>query len=111
MKQVVITICRTIFILWAVITIAWFASRPAEAATPRGKSATYQFRKHNACPSTAMYTGACPGWRMDHMHSLRCGGPDTPENLWWLTVEEHKAKLKPEAQCWRYFQGPRNEPR
>lgn len=77
----------------------------AEAATPRGQAATYQFRKSNACPSTGKFTGACPGWVMDHLKSLRCGGLDVPENLWWMTVKEAKVKDTQEDECWRYYKG------
>lgn len=107
MKAVLTRIARSILILWVLVIVCWLGSRPAEAATPRGQSATYQFRKFNACPSTGKFTGACPGWVMDHMHSLRCGGPDTPENLWWQTRVEAKDKDRQEDECWRYYQGPR----
>lgn len=74
-----------------------------EAGTKRGWRAPYEFRKMVPCPSTGKLTGACPGWVMDHMVSLRCGGPDTPENLWWQPVAEAKAKDKVEDECWRYY--------
>lgn len=77
----------------------------AEATTPRGTAAPAAFRKINPCPSTHKTTGACPGWVMDHLHSLRCGGADVPENLWWMTTEEAKVKDKQEDECWRYYGG------
>jgi hypothetical protein len=91
------------------IIVIWFVTHGslAQAATKRGQSATYQFRKYNPCPSTGKFTGACPGWRMDHLESLRCGGKDVPENLWWQTVQESYAKDAQEDECWRYYQGPR----
>lgn len=92
-------------LLLLIALLHFMPANVAAEATQRGWRAPYEFRKANPCPSTGKTTGACPGWRIDHMVSLRCGGPDTPENLWWLTVEEHKAKLKPEAQCWRYYPG------
>lgn len=73
--------------------------------TNRGWRAPTEFRKLNPCPSTGKTTGACPGWVLDHLVSLRCGGPDTPENLWWQRVDEAKAKDQQEDECWRYYPG------
>jgi hypothetical protein len=42
---------------------------------------------------------------MDHMKSLRCGGLDVPENLWWMTTAEAKVKDTQEDECRRYYQG------
>jgi hypothetical protein len=80
-----------------------FAAAFVDATTTRSPKTTAAFRKLVACPSTHKFTGACPGWIMDHMHSLRCGGLDVPENLWWQTVEESRLKDVQEAQCWRYY--------
>jgi hypothetical protein len=77
----------------------------AHATTARGTEAPRLFRKYNACPSTGKFTGACPGWVMDHLKSLRCGGLDVPENLWWMTTAEAKVKDRQEDECWRYYQG------
>lgn len=110
MKTVLRTILRTVLTLWAVILIAWIAAHGSLAyaeTTERGWKAPYLFRKYNPCPSTGKTTGACPGWIMDHMESLRCGGKDVPENLWWQTVAEAKAKDGVEDECWRFYKGPR----
>jgi hypothetical protein len=39
-------------------------------------------------------TGACPGYRKDHIVPLSCGGPDTVQNLQWQTIADAKAKDK-----------------
>jgi hypothetical protein len=106
MNPVVYRIARTVITLWVVIFITWHAAC-AGAATLRGTAAPKEFRKYNACPSTKKFTGACPGWIMDHLEALRCGGKDVPENLWWMTKTEAALKDLQEAQCWRYYKGPR----
>jgi len=39
-----------------------------------------------------MPTGPCPGYIIDHVIALKRGGPDTPANMQWQTVEDAKAK-------------------
>ena len=38
------------------------------------------------------YPNGRPGYVVDHIIPLSCGGPDTPENMQWQTVEEAKQK-------------------
>lgn len=45
------------------------------------------FRRIHACPSTGLTTGACPGWAIDHVIPLVCGGCDAVGNLQWLPNE------------------------
>jgi 5-methylcytosine-specific restriction endonuclease McrA len=42
------------------------------------------FKQAHRCPSTGLYTGDCPGWAMDHVVPLACGGCDAVWNLQWL---------------------------
>ena len=99
-------ITLSILLLWTLILLSWFAAvGPVEANVVRGTEAPRLFRKVIACPSTHKFTGPCPGWVMDHLHSLRCGGADVPENLWWQTVDEAKLKDTQEDECWRYYKG------
>lgn len=105
MRTVLFTIGRSILFLWVLIVLAWFAAHADAATTKRGTAAPAAFRKLVACPSTHQFTGPCPGWIMDHLHSLECGGLDVPENLWWQTVAEARLKDQQEKQCWRYYPG------
>ena len=50
------------------------------------------FKKAHPCPATGKTTGACPGWYMDHVVSLACGGCDAVSNLQWLPEKEWRAK-------------------
>lgn len=58
----------------------------------RSASARRAFRKEHPCPVTGKTTGRCPGWEVDHIIPLACGGPDEPRNMQWLTSEENRAK-------------------
>lgn len=69
----------------------------ATAATPtkRTSAARRAFIRANPCPATGEMghsRSSCPGWRVDHIVPLACGGPDRPDNMQWLTAADHKAK-------------------
>lgn len=66
------------------------ASAPAPAS--RSWSARSIFRSQNPCPSTGRTSGSCPGWEVDHVIPLACGGADTPRNMQWLTQEANRRK-------------------
>jgi hypothetical protein len=84
----------------ALLALACAASINAEAfaAPSRSPAARAEFVKANPCPATGRSRGACPGWQVDHITPLKCGGPDTPANMQWLTVEQHKVKTAAEAK-------------
>ena len=42
------------------------------------------FQKLHPCPSTGAHIGACPGWAVDHVIPLACGGVDAVYNMQWL---------------------------
>jgi 5-methylcytosine-specific restriction endonuclease McrA len=63
----------------------------------RSKAAPRAFVIQQACPSTGQHRLPCPGWQIDHIVPLKCGGMDNPINLQWLTVEDHKEKTKREV--------------
>lgn len=60
------------------------APRNAAGAIIRRADVLYAFRKAHPCPVTGKTTGACPGWSMDHVWPLACGGCDAVWNLQWL---------------------------
>jgi hypothetical protein len=55
----------------------------ALASEHRSREITREFQREHPCPSTSKTTGACPGYRKDHIIPLGCGGPDAVSNLQW----------------------------
>ena len=64
----------------------------AEARIARSYSAKVSFVRSHACPSTGRDRLPCPGYVIDHIRPIACGGPDTPKNMAWQTVATAKAK-------------------
>ncbi len=64
----------------------------------RSSSAKTEFQREHPCPATGKRRGACPGYDIDHMTPLWCGGLDTPENMQWLTKQQHMEKSRSESR-------------
>ena len=79
-----------IFILLTAIGLA--LPGPLSAREYRSREVAREFQREHPCPSTGKSSGACPGYRKDHIKALACGGPDTVWNLQWQTIAEAKAK-------------------
>lgn len=65
----------------------------------RSASAVNAFKRANACPriegtTNGKPTGPCPGFVVDHIKPLACGGEDKPSNMQWQSVADAKAKDK-----------------
>lgn len=60
----------------------------------RSSAARTAFKKLHPCPATGSSKGRCPGYVIDHVLPLACGGADAPENMQWQTVAEAKEKDK-----------------
>jgi hypothetical protein len=65
----------------------------------RSSSAKSAFKRQQPCPSTGKATGRCPGYVIDHIKPLECGGADAPSNMQWQTIADGKAKDKTEGSC------------
>lgn len=63
-----------------------------EAAATRRSTARAEFQRIAPCPSTGKRRGPCPGYVVDHITAIACGGLDHPSNMQWQTVPEAKAK-------------------
>lgn len=59
-------------------------ARNADGTIKRDSKVVSAYRKLYPCPSTGLYTGACPGWSLDHPRPLACGGADAVWNLTWM---------------------------
>lgn len=71
------------------------------SAIQRSTKARNAFKRLHPCPATVQHSKAsCPGYVIDHVKPLACGGADKPSNMQWQTVEAGKAKDKWERkQC------------
>jgi hypothetical protein len=76
-------------ILAAIVAVT---STPLSAREHRSREVTREFQREHPCPSTGGTSGACPGYRKDHVKPLACGGPDAVSNMQWQTVAAAKAK-------------------
>ena len=81
--------------------------RPAYPVSPsdsrgrikRSTAAKNAFQREHPCPSNGKTKGGCPGYVIDHISPLECGGRDDPSNMQWQTIAEGKAKDKVERHC------------
>ena len=63
-------------------------------ARERSEEAKDNFKYSHPCPSNGNNHGSCPGYVIDHVSALACGGDDAPANMQWQSVAEGKAKDK-----------------
>lgn len=81
----------TILIFSAVVSLCAY-SGIASAEIHRSETAKNHFKKLHPCPANNQDHGSCPGYVIDHVKPLACGGADDPSNMQWQTVIEGKAK-------------------
>lgn len=74
------------------INYAPVIERDADGRIKRSEKAKHDFKAANPCPATGKRAGACPGYVIDHIQALACGGADSPANMQWQSVAEGKAK-------------------
>ncbi|MFM8330661.1 MAG: DUF4124 domain-containing protein [Candidatus Methylumidiphilus sp.] len=58
----------------------------------RSQSQKNRFKAFHPCPANGEPSGPCPGYVVDHIKPLACGGADDPGNMQWQTVAAGKAK-------------------
>lgn len=73
--------------------------RDSHGRIKRSAGARDAFKRQQPCPSTGRRSGACPGYVIDHVRPLECGGADAPSNMQWQTTSAAKAKDKTERYC------------
>ena len=81
---------RSIVIFAALVCLA--LPSLASAREHRSRGVTREFQREHPCPSTGRTSGACPGYRKDHIKPLACGGPDAVSNMQWQTVAAARVK-------------------
>src|SRR5438128_1284085 len=74
-------------------------NRDSRGRIRRSSAAKHSFERQHPCPSTGRSSGRCPGYVVDHVRPLECGGADAPSNMQWQTVADGKAKDKTEGKC------------
>ena len=70
------------------------STRDKHGRIKRSAFAKHEFMLSHPCPVTGRTTGKCPGYIIDHVNPLACGGPDAPSNMQWQTQADAKAKDK-----------------
>src|SRR4051795_1800858 len=78
-----------------------YCVRTDDGRIARSSQAKQEFRKLEPCPATGETTGACPGYVIDHVVALACGGEDDAANMQWQSVVDAKAKDRWELNCSR----------
>jgi len=68
--------------------------RDAHGHIKRSESAKNDFKDSHPCPANGRRFGPCPGYVIDHIKALACGGADDPGNMQWQSIEAGKAKDK-----------------
>jgi 5-methylcytosine-specific restriction endonuclease McrA len=66
--------------------------RTEAGKTERSAAVLAAFREKYPCPATGKSSGSCPGWAIDHVIPLACGGVDAVYNLQWLPNTIKSAK-------------------
>ncbi|HUI84648.1 MAG TPA: hypothetical protein VL240_10510 [Candidatus Binatia bacterium] len=74
-------------------------ARDKHGKIKRSQAAKDEFKRENPCPANGNRSGKCPGYVIDHVQPLECGGADAPSNMQWQTVAEGKAKDRTERYC------------
>ena len=74
-------------------------ARDAHGKIKRSRAAKDAFERQSPCPANRKTSGRCPGYVVDHVKPLECGGADAPSNMQWQTVTDGKAKDKTERYC------------
>jgi hypothetical protein len=74
------------------LAVALACASPLSAKEYRSREVAREFQREHPCPSTGLTTGACYGYRKDHIKALACGGPDAVSNMQWQTIRDARAK-------------------
>ena len=55
--------------------------RDKQGHIKRSRAARNSFKNQHPCPATGRAAGRCPGYIIDHVKPLECGGTDAPSNM------------------------------
>jgi hypothetical protein len=85
---------------WFVLCVA-LAAMASASAGDRSRTLRAEFQRLHPCPGTGAPRGPCPGYQVDHIEALVCGGRDELRNLQWLATGPHKEKTRVEVKLCR----------
>lgn len=68
-------------------------ARYADGTIKRSNSVRRAFAKLYPCPASGQPITSCPGWAIDHVIPLACGGCDSVSNMQWLPNELKSAPV------------------
>lgn len=77
-----------------VVPVVPVIRRDARGRIARSSDQRRSFMQQNPCPATGKSYGSCPGWIIDHINPLACGGADNPSNMQWQDKVSARAKDK-----------------
>jgi hypothetical protein len=83
----------------AMAAALWLALSELASGQERSAAARAEFQRLHPCPATGERRGPCPGYVVDHIRALACGGPDSADNMQWQTVPDGKLKDRVELYC------------
>lgn len=79
---------------FATIAAAVILAAVSTLADARSRQARAHFQHEQPCPVNGKRSGKCPGYVVDHVVPLACGGADASSNMQWQTKAAGKAKDK-----------------
>lgn len=59
-------------------------TRDADGSIHRSSAVIAAFKRAHPCPGNQKTSSACPGWAIDHVIPLICGGCDSVPNMAWM---------------------------
>jgi hypothetical protein len=68
--------------------------RDKDGSIKRSAAVRREFVRLHPCPSGGTPSGACPGWYVDHVIPLACGGCDSVSNMQWLPSAAWRDKTR-----------------
>jgi len=71
------------------------ATRDSHGRIARSEKARQDFKRQTG------YSSGRPGYIIDHVVPLECGGADAPSNMQWQSRSEAKIKDRTERECRR----------
>ena len=75
-----------------IIILALLVPTFADAHVNRSIAAKRAFAREVACPATGLHKLPCPGYVIDHVKPIFCGGADNKSNMQYQTIAAGKAK-------------------